>query len=118
MLNLEPLWLRHARANLIFFNSFIDGSSCSSAVQFRSQTPYPLGISKLVNTADMKKQALEINVFIVNHSSMRDSLLQKLHLLSLSNIALKTRSTDISNTLVHTTRISQVLGLGLEILPV
>lgn len=55
-MDLEPLWLRHAEENLIFFDSLINASSYISAPKFRIQTPQSLLNTKLVITTDSKNK--------------------------------------------------------------
>lgn len=68
MLNLEPLWLRRAKPNLILFNSLNNGNSCTSAPQFTNQALFSFRNSGLVVTTDSRNKHPSKN-FIVKYFS-------------------------------------------------
>lgn len=68
MLNLESLFLRCAKANVVFFNSLITVDVYISAPQFRNKTSCSLRNAKLVITTGTASAGIGANVLIGKYS--------------------------------------------------
>lgn len=108
------IWLRREKPSLQFLNRLSNGNSCISAPHFRNQAPYSLCNTLLVITTDTARRDITAHVFLIEYSSLRRLLPQRLRLLSSSNIAPKTgvRRSLTTPTLksIYDTYISQSRG--------
>lgn len=114
-LNLEPLWPRPAKANLISFNSFTNVNSCIAAPQFTDQTTCYLQNTKPVVPTAIARTCIIANVLTVNYSYLQNSLPQRLRLLSSSTVAFKN---EVPMLLVLPTFILVCCPLTLRVLGV
>lgn len=85
--NLEPLWLRCAKANVFFSNNIVTGNIRVSGLQFRNRPLYALRNTNVAVTNGIPRIGITASISKDKQSSLWKSLPQPLPLLSSSTTA-------------------------------